>query len=185
MNMKLVSELHMIVFLYGILIAWTWNWLQSCIWTCSFMISSSHEHDTGFRVAYERVPLWYPHFMNMKLVSELHMIVFLYGILIAWTWNWFQSCIWSYSFMVSSLHAHETGFLNILGVRVIVFNAVSNTILVISWWPDLLMEETGVPGENHRLVACHWPKYFDSSKQCQIWDFIILAFLLSNMRWTC
>jgi hypothetical protein len=57
--------------------------------------------------------------------------------------------------MVSSLHAHETGFLNILGVRVIVFNAVSNTILVISWWPDLLMEETGVPGENHRLVACH------------------------------
>jgi hypothetical protein len=48
-----------------------------------------------------------------------------------------------------------------------------------------LMEETGVPGENHRLVACHWPNYVDCSKQCQIWDFMILAFLLSNVRWTC
>jgi hypothetical protein len=57
--------------------------------------------------------------------------------------------------MVSSSHEHETGFLNILGARVIVFNAVSNNILVISWWSVLLMEETGVPGENHRLVACH------------------------------
>ena len=57
--------------------------------------------------------------------------------------------------MVSSSHEHETGFLNILGVRVIVFNAVSNNILAISWSSVLLMEETGVPGENHQLVACH------------------------------
>jgi len=30
-----------------------------------------------------------------------------------------------------------------------VFNATFNNILVISWRPVLLVEETGVPGENH------------------------------------
>jgi len=29
-------------------------------------------------------------------------------------------------------------------------------ISVISWWSVLLMEETGVQGENHRPVACPW-----------------------------
>ena len=35
-----------------------------------------------------------------------------------------------------------------------VFNATFNSILVILL--ALLMEETGVPGENHRQAACHW-----------------------------
>ena len=39
--------------------------------------------------------------------------------------------------------------------RVMVFNAAFNNISVISWRSLLLMEETGVPGENHRLVASH------------------------------
>jgi hypothetical protein len=26
----------------------------------------------------------------------------------------------------------------------------------MSWWSVLLVEETGVPGENHRPVASHW-----------------------------
>jgi hypothetical protein len=30
-----------------------------------------------------------------------------------------------------------------------VFNATFNNISVISWWSVLLVEETGVPGENH------------------------------------
>ena len=34
-------------------------------------------------------------------------------------------------------------------VRVMVFNATSNNISVISWRPVLLVEETGVPRENH------------------------------------
>jgi hypothetical protein len=38
-------------------------------------------------------------------------------------------------------------------VRVIVFNATFNNISVISWLSVLLVEETGVPGENHRPVA--------------------------------
>jgi hypothetical protein len=36
-----------------------------------------------------------------------------------------------------------------------VFNATFNNISVISWQSDLLVEETGVPEENHRFVASH------------------------------
>ena len=38
------------------------------------------------------------------------------------------------------------------GVRVMVFNTIFNNVSVISWRSVLLMEETRVPGENHR----HW-----------------------------
>jgi hypothetical protein len=41
----------------------------------------------------------------------------------------------------------------IIGVRV--FNATSNNISVITWRSVLLVEETGVPGENHWPVASH------------------------------
>jgi hypothetical protein len=37
-----------------------------------------------------------------------------------------------------------------------VFNVTFNNILVISCWSVLLVEETGVPGENHQPVASHW-----------------------------
>ena len=37
----------------------------------------------------------------------------------------------------------------ILKIRVMVFNATFNNISAISWQSVLLMEETGVPGENH------------------------------------
>ena len=40
-------------------------------------------------------------------------------------------------------------------VTVVVFNATFNNILAISWRSVLLVEETGVPGENHRPVASH------------------------------
>ena len=36
-----------------------------------------------------------------------------------------------------------------------VFNATLNNISVISWRSIFLVEETGVPGENHRPVASH------------------------------
>ena len=32
-------------------------------------------------------------------------------------------------------------------------NVTFNNISVISWWSVLLVEETGVPGENHKHVA--------------------------------
>ena len=40
-------------------------------------------------------------------------------------------------------------------VRVIVFNATFNNISVIWWQSVLLVEETGVTGENHRPAASH------------------------------
>jgi hypothetical protein len=43
------------------------------------------------------------------------------------------------------------GLSNIRRVRIMamVFNATFNNISVISWWSVLLVEETGVSGENH------------------------------------
>ena len=38
----------------------------------------------------------------------------------------------------------------------LMFNATFNNISVISWRSVLLVEETGVPGENHQPVASHW-----------------------------
>jgi hypothetical protein len=36
-----------------------------------------------------------------------------------------------------------------------VFNVTFSNTSIISWRSVLLMEETGVPGENHRPVASH------------------------------
>jgi hypothetical protein len=38
-------------------------------------------------------------------------------------------------------------------IRVMMFSATFNNILVISWLSIILVEETGVPEENHRPVA--------------------------------
>jgi hypothetical protein len=40
-------------------------------------------------------------------------------------------------------------------VRVKVLNATFNNISVILWQSILLVEETGVHGENYRPAACH------------------------------
>jgi len=40
-------------------------------------------------------------------------------------------------------------------VCLMVFNATFNNILLISWRPVLLVEETAVPGENHGPLAGH------------------------------
>jgi hypothetical protein len=37
-----------------------------------------------------------------------------------------------------------------------VFTATFNNISAISWRSVLLVEETGIPGENHRPAASHW-----------------------------
>ena len=36
-----------------------------------------------------------------------------------------------------------------------VLNVTFNNILAILWWSVLLVEETGVPGKNHRPTASH------------------------------
>ena len=40
--------------------------------------------------------------------------------------------------------------------KVMIFNAIFNNISVIPWRTVLLVEETGVPRENHRPVTSHW-----------------------------
>jgi len=44
----------------------------------------------------------------------------------------------------------------LIRVMVMVFSATFNNISVISWQLVLLLEETGVPGENHQPAASHW-----------------------------
>jgi len=44
----------------------------------------------------------------------------------------------------------------LVGFGFMVFNATFNNISVISWRSVLLVEETGIPGENHRPAANHW-----------------------------
>ena len=46
-------------------------------------------------------------------------------------------------------------------VRFMVFNTTFNNISVISWLSVLLMEETRVPGENHRPTAIVTDKLYD------------------------
>jgi prepilin signal peptidase PulO-like enzyme (type II secretory pathway) len=41
-------------------------------------------------------------------------------------------------------------------IMVMVFSAIFNNISVISWQSVLLVEETGVPGENHRPAAANF-----------------------------
>ena len=56
------------------------------------------------------------------------------------------------------IDSSQTYFLNVFSkwVRVMVFNATFNNISVISWRSVLLVEETGVPGENRRPATIHW-----------------------------
>ena len=44
----------------------------------------------------------------------------------------------------------------ILRFRFMVFNATFNKVAVILWQSVLMVDETGVSGENHRPVASHW-----------------------------
>ena len=46
--------------------------------------------------------------------------------------------------------------LSLTVIRLMMVNATFNNISVISWRSVLLVEETGVPVENHRPVASHW-----------------------------
>jgi hypothetical protein len=64
-------------------------------------------------------------------------------------------------------------------VRVMVYNATLNNNLVISWWSVLLVEETGVPEENHQLVASLY--YLSTMDQfierCRGRDRMVVGFL--------
>jgi hypothetical protein len=53
------------------------------------------------------------------------------------------------------------------------FNVTFNNISGISWSSVLLVEETGVPGENHQPVESHWQTWSQnvvSSTPHHSWD---------------
>ena len=53
-------------------------------------------------------------------------------------------------------YANEISNMNAIDVVcLMVFNITFNNISVISWWSDLLVEETGGPEENYRPGASH------------------------------
>ena len=54
-----------------------------------------------------------------------------------------------------------------------VFNTTFNNISVISWWSVLLVEESGVPGENHRPAAILWKAVSNT-------NYSVLALFLSK-----
>jgi hypothetical protein len=70
-------------------------------------------------------------------------------------------------FLILCIILHQCGII-VLPVRLVFiiiwvivmplmgFNALFNNMSVISWRSVLLVEETGVPRENHRPVANHW-----------------------------
>jgi len=49
--------------------------------------------------------------------------------------------------------------ITVRSVWLMVLNAIFNNISFISWWSVLLVEVTGVPGENHWSVASHRKLY--------------------------
>ena len=70
-------------------------------------------------------------------------------------WNhWFfniRNIILKWRFCTIFMIIHQVGL-----SRFKMFNATFNNISVISWRSVSLVEETGVPRENHRPVASHW-----------------------------
>ena len=53
-----------------------------------------------------------------------------------------------------------------------VFNATYYNISVISWRSVLLVEETGVHGENHRSAVGHWLKSHEDTFNGEIFSII-------------
>ena len=58
-----------------------------------------------------------------------------------------------FKFHISTLEHFQ--ITNLLSGRVMVFNATFNNISAISWRLVLLLEQTGLPGENKRTVASY------------------------------
>jgi len=58
-----------------------------------------------------------------------------------------------------NLYWHLRDLLYLVSIRVVVFDTTFNNISIISWWSVLLVEERGVPGENHWPAVCHWQSW--------------------------
>jgi hypothetical protein len=68
---------------------------------------------------------------------------------------WVQIPLSRHNIMWKSLSVTYCRSVVFSGFWFMVFNATLNNISVILWWSVLLVEETEVPGENHRANASH------------------------------
>jgi hypothetical protein len=53
-------------------------------------------------------------------------------------------------------HVYLWTVVSVMILLILVFNATFSNISAISWRPVLVVEEAGVPGENHRPWARNW-----------------------------
>jgi len=61
-----------------------------------------------------------------------------------------------------------------------VFNATFNNISAISWLSVLLVEETGVPGENNSLVTSHWQTFHNVVSYTPHHERVVIAQVVVN-----
>ena len=87
-----------------------------------------------------------PNYSNEHTISFAEYSFLLLSIL---TFKFWKEFLFSRFFTVACKNKQSIGF------RVMVFNVTFNNISIILWLSVLLVEETGVPGENHRPVASH------------------------------
>jgi hypothetical protein len=81
---------------------------------------------------------------------------------------------------ILKLHIFHMFFLIDCEYRVMVMflNTAFNNISVISWRSVLLVEETGIPVENHRPVASHWQTLSHSVVSSTPWTGFELTMLV-------
>ena len=60
-------------------------------------------------------------------------------------------------------------------------NGTFNNISAISWWLVLLVEETGVHGENHWPVASHWQTLSHNVVSDTLTEISIIVFIINNV----
>jgi hypothetical protein len=93
--------------------------------------------------------LWRSLFWNIKL--KTHKTVFV---------GWFcgATCTKTFSMLYQKYNhlIKYTQIPNLLPINFNIFPIYFGNLFCISWRSVLLVEETGVPGENHRPVASHW-----------------------------
>ena len=108
--------------------------------------------------------VWQPHppfkmaavFFKVMIISLWNLLQ--YHSIVRWVIQaqWAEPLVVKIHMHTKSLPFYLCSHTFIKKVRVMVFNATCNNISVISWQSFLLVEETRVPGENHRPVASHW-----------------------------
>jgi hypothetical protein len=86
-------------------------------------------------------------------VERYHSWSWSYG---SWIYNYYGSWIYNYLCRLYLSKCFKYKCVRGLGTIVMVFNATFNNISAISWGSVILVEETGVPGENPGPVVSHW-----------------------------